>query len=433
MSKLADPPAVKVDSYFRRFGFCERQIGVPAHPDLGIVVVIPCHDEPDLVTSLNSLWACQRPSCSVEVIVVINSSINAKPDVMMQNEATRTQASDWARSHVDERFRIHILWFPNLTHKQSGVGLARKIGMDEALHRFDDVGCPSGILACFDADCTCDSNYLTSLEAFFRDHSDAPSCSIYFEHPLDGPLDREIYDAVVGYELHLRYYVQGLRFSGFPYAHHTVGSSMAVRADAYRKQGGMNKRKAGEDFYFLQKIFPLGGFEDLTTTRVLPSPRPSHRVPFGTGKSVRDCLNGETLSTYPFQAFLDLKRFVCCIPDIHQNHNPSAFLHRNLLPKSILGFLKVSHFEEAINEIRENTASETAFTKRFFQWFNGFQVMKFVHHAREDFHGPGDLEIEPAELLSHLLPCNPGSRVKRTARELLGIYRGLDRDSNNDL
>lgn len=424
---------MKIDSYFRRFGFCERQIGVPVHPVLGIIVIIPCHDEPDLLSSLNSLWACHRPSCAVEIIVVMNSSVNAESDVITQNETTRSQALEWAKCHGDEQFRTHILNFPNLTDKQSGVGLARKIGMDEALHRFNDVGCSSGILACFDADSICDSNYLTSLESFFRDHPDAPGCSIYFEHPLDGPLDREIYDAVVHYELHLRYYVQGLRFSGFPYAHHTVGSSMAVRADAYRKQGGMNKRKAGEDFYFLQKIFPFDGFENLTSTRVIPSPRPSHRVPFGTGKSVQDCLNGETLSTYPFQAFLDLKRFFGCIPDIYENHSPNAFLHENHLPESIVSFLMSSQFEDAANEILENTASETAFTKRFFHWFNGFQVMKFIHHARDNFYGPGDLEIEPAVLLSRLPPCGSVPQAGLSVREVLDIYRHLDRGNHNDL
>ena len=87
----------------------------------------------------------------------------------------------------------------------------------------------------------------------------SPGCSIYFEHPLHGPLEPKVYEAIAAYELHLRYYVQALRYAAFPYAHHTIGSSMAVRADAYAKQGGMNKRQAGEDFYFLHKIIPLGG------------------------------------------------------------------------------------------------------------------------------------------------------------------------------
>src|SRR5262249_26021974 len=162
------------------------------------------------------------------------------------------------------------------------------IGMDEALRRFDAVERPGGVIVGFDADCRCERNYLTAIERHFERNSNSPGCSIYFEHPLNGPLEPAIYEAIAEYELHLRYYVQALRFGGFPHAFHTIGSSMAVRAGVYRKQGGMNKRKAGEDFYFLHKIIPLGGFTNLVETRVIPSPRASDRVPFGTGKAVCD-------------------------------------------------------------------------------------------------------------------------------------------------
>src|SRR5204862_3217619 len=118
--------------------------------------------------------------------------------------------------------------------------------------------------------------------------------------------------------LHLRYYIQALRYAGFPHAHHTIGSCMAVRAGEYRQQGGMNKRKAGEDFYFLHKIIPLGGFGDLTGTTVYPSPRPSDRVPFGTGKAVRENLPGRQIKTYPLDAFLDLKQMIARVPKMYR-------------------------------------------------------------------------------------------------------------------
>src|SRR4030095_9895180 len=122
-------------------------------------------------------------------------------------------------------------------------------GMDEALRRFDEVGWAEGIIAGYDADCRCETNYLTALERHFQKNSQSPGCSIYFEHPLSGPLSPAVYEGAAAYELHLRYFVQALRYAGFPHAHHTLGSCMAVRACTYCKQGGMNKRKAGEDFY----------------------------------------------------------------------------------------------------------------------------------------------------------------------------------------
>ncbi|HVI71413.1 MAG TPA: glycosyltransferase, partial [Pyrinomonadaceae bacterium] len=63
-----------VEKYFRRFGFCERQIAEPPPTDLGIVVVVPCFNEPDLLGALESLHAGERPKCGVEIIVVVNSS-----------------------------------------------------------------------------------------------------------------------------------------------------------------------------------------------------------------------------------------------------------------------------------------------------------------------------------------------------------------------
>lgn len=275
----------KKQSYFQRFGFCGRQIAEPPPPNLGMVILVPCFDERDIVGALESLRACERPRCSVEVIVVVNSAADAPAEVKERNRKSAEQAREYA----------HVIHFPDLPRKHAGVGLARKIGMDEALRRLTD-----GIIVNFDADCRCDLNYLKAIEDRFQKHPETPGCSIYFEHP-PGPADL--------YELHLRYYVQALRYAGHPYAFHTIGSCMAVRSQVYMEQGGMNRRQAGEDFYFLQKVIALGNYTDLLTTRVIPSARESNRVPFGTGKAVGDQLRGKPPLTYPFEAFEDLKRF----------------------------------------------------------------------------------------------------------------------------
>ncbi len=73
----------------------------------------------------------------------------------------------------------------------------------------------------------------------------------------------------------------------------------------------MNRRQAGEDFYFIQKLVPAGGYFNLNSTTVYPSPRASSRVPFGTGASMRK-LSAETSSTfltYNILAFKELRTF----------------------------------------------------------------------------------------------------------------------------
>jgi glycosyltransferase involved in cell wall biosynthesis len=217
---------MSVDYYFQRFGFCARQILSPPVGDLGLAVIIPCFNEPDLVGCLESLRNCDRPRDGVEVLVVVNSAIDSPPEIIAQNRKTIAEAAKWIRANKSPRLDFHLLHFPNLPRKHAGVGLARKIGMDEALRRFADVRRTDGVMVCYDADCRCEKNYLTAIGRHFEQNAHAPGCAIYFEHPLAGPLDSMIYQAVAAYELHLRYYIQALRHAGFPHAHHTVGSCM---------------------------------------------------------------------------------------------------------------------------------------------------------------------------------------------------------------
>jgi hypothetical protein len=412
----------ETETYFRRFGFWGRQILAPPDADLGIVVVIPCFNEPDLVGSLESLWLCEGPESSVEVIVVVNSPAGCGEGIRSQNEATLKKAAEWVAQHRHPWLVFRTLECLELPAKQAGVGLARKIGMDEALLRLDEVGRTDGIIVGYDADCRCETNYLRALERHFQENPRSPGCSIHFEHPLSGPLSPQIYQAIAAYELHLRYYVQALRYAGFPHAHHTIGSCMAVRADAYRKQGGMNRRKAGEDFYFFHKIIPLGGFTDLTSTTVHPSPRPSERVPFGTGKAVCDVLSGRPIKTYPLEAFLDLRQLVECVPEWYREEGNSD--ERVTLPLAVRDFLAGQQFAAVVTEIRQNTSSEDAFRKRFFRWFDGFRAMKFVHHARDVYGVEGLPEDQAARLLALL---DGGQYRGKDLSELLKIYRDLDR------
>jgi len=400
--------------YFERFGFCEQQIAAAADPNLQIVVVIPCFNEPDLLDSLRSLHQCERPRCAIEVIVVINSAADANEEICKRNQLTYGEALAWSREHSEERMRFHILHCPALPPRHAGVGLARKIGMDEALRRLAAAGTlDRGIISGFDADSTCGANYFVALESHFEKFPVTPGCSIYFEHPLEGPEQSEVYEAAAAYELHLRYYIEALRYAGSPHAFHTIGSSMAVRAGVYMAQGGMNRRQAGEDFYFLHKVIPLGGFTELTATTVYPSPRASDRVPFGTGKAVGDQLrNGRPFVTYPLNAFRDLRAFL------------EAIRTGGKIPDAVSTFLEEQRFDEVLAEIRRNTSTVTAFEKRFFRWFDGFMAVKMIHYLRDRCYGEPPLRPEAERLVIVIdSTTSSGSSIG----ELLGSYRKRQR------
>ncbi len=206
----------------------------------------------------------------------------------------------------------HFILAGDLPERYAGPGLARKTGMDEAVRRFAAAGTPDGIILSFDADTLCDPDYFTAISDHFHRHPDDNGCSIYFEHPLSGSdFNSEVYRAVTYYELHMRYYLRGLRNAGHPNVYHTVGSAFAVTAEAYCRHGGMNRRKAGEDFYFLQKFFDAGRFSECNTTRVIPSPRPSGRVIFGTGAAVSEFLSSKAEPlTYNPAAFDSIGTFL---------------------------------------------------------------------------------------------------------------------------
>ncbi|GIT77657.1 MAG: hypothetical protein Ct9H300mP32_0390 [Verrucomicrobiota bacterium] len=410
-----------------------RLINARPNPALKMVVVIPCHDEPDLVGALERLANCEPPLGQVEVIVVINSSEKKIRRGSPSKPAYPSQTTNWLARRGNHWLPIHLLHLPDLPHRHAGVGQARKSGMDEALRRLADVAqAEDGLLVCYDADCRCSPNYFTGIEAHFAEQPDMPGCSIHFEHPLDADEwaalefgDRTpgqpVFDGIAAYELHLRYHVQAQKFIGFPYDFHTIGSAMAVRAWAYVKQGGMNRRQAGEDFYFLQKISWLGQVSLLTGVTVYPSPRLSCRVPFGTGKAVGDYVADGKLATYPLQAYRDVQWLLGQVEELWETGNPSIDA-----PDAIARFLGDEFLESVVPEIRANSGNPVAFRKRFFRWFNAFRLMKFLNFARDEVHGPAAIEEAAIGLLEWMELPYPNSRG---IVNLLRQFRRMDKES----
>ena len=374
--------------YLKKHSYCDSRIDASINVETKAIVVIPCFNEPNLVRSLKSLYACDI-NCFIEIIIVINCSDNCTDSIIKQNSKTLKDGQEWCNNQKNKLIFCHFIIENSLPGKHAGVGLARKIGMDEAVARFHSINY-DGIIVMFDADSQCDKNYLTEIVSHFEINPKTPGCSIRFEHPIKGiEFSKEIYTGIRKYELFLRYYIAGLRVANLPYAFHTVGSSMAVRSSAYQKQGGMNKRKAGEDFYFIKKIIELGNFTELNTTRVIPSPRTSDRVPFGTGKAINDWLlqESENYMTYNPQTFYDLYEFTKKIDSLFESNDWAQFCSTCLKE-----YLIQNKFSEALLEIRKNSTNKTGFVKRFYTWFNSFRVLKFVHFARDNHYTQVDIE-----------------------------------------
>ena len=408
--------------YFDRFNHRELELNSPVPSNLELIIVIPSYNEPNLLESLQSLKDSFVPlGFSVEVITVINHGLNAAENVVRQNETTTIQANRFSLKNNSESITFKTLEVFDMPPKKAGVGLARKIGMDEALNRFSKIN-KDGVIVCFDADSFCEVNYFESIIFHFKKHPKTPGCSIHFEHPLEGNNHTiEEYNAIISYELHLRYYKNAQQYTGLPFVFHTIGSSMAVRASAYAKQGGMNKRKAGEDFYFLNKIIQLGSFTELNITTVVPSPRISDRVPFGTGKAVGEIVSAEQggVETYSFRTFVELKEFVSEVYENNKNINASK------LSGLINQFIEEKELDLKIDEIAKNANSEEAFITRFFKVFDAFWIMKYIHFARDNFHKQVPVLDASNELLLELGVIN---QPLKTELEALIKYRILDKN-----
>ncbi len=140
------------DTYFKRFQSLEPFIKEKPNKDLFLTVVIPAYNETQLCKSLKSLQECDLPEKSVEIIVIINSSENSSEEIIDINRNTYTEAVHFAENAGSSQIKFRIYNFENLPVKFAGVGLARKIGMDEAVRRFNILNKSDGLIAGFDAD-----------------------------------------------------------------------------------------------------------------------------------------------------------------------------------------------------------------------------------------------------------------------------------------
>ena len=391
----------------------------------GIIIVVPASDEPGIATLLDSLDSCSEPQCRVELIVIVNAHQGADSESLKNNAICINNILKWQQENRGCFFRIYCIDVGTPSISGWGVGLARKTGMDEALRRFDFLEKPGGVIVSLDADCTVEKNYLTSICEELYKRKDRNGCSIGFSHSLSGTeFSEDVYKYITLYELHMRYFYQAVKYSGFPDVYHTIGSVIAFRASAYLKCGGMNRKQAGEDFYFIQKLVPQGGYFELNSTTVHPSPRTSGRVPFGTGAVIAKLLDGTNnkFLTYNTGAFRELHLLFSGIEKLFSTDEDGIIDFYNNLPPGVKSFTGLQEWTAKISEIKENTSAESSFKKRFFSWFNMFRIVKYLNHVHS-----GMFEKQPVtEAACDLLVIMKKKVKAKNPYDLLIYFRLLE-------
>jgi len=370
------------------------------------IVCIPASNEVSLLPVLESLNQMQAVK-NLGVCIVINASENAEELVHETNRKAFLELNS-SLFKINFKYPTQVLLYNHLPNKKAGVGLARKLAMDSACVWLKKPG-KNSILLCLDADCKVDKNWANSILQYFNLYIQTNAVSVYFEHEKSD--DETLNNGIEMYELHLRYLKNALKWAGYPWYFHTVGSSMALRAESYVKSGGMNTRQAGEDYYFLHKLMPLG-FGEINTTVVRPATRYSDRVPFGTGRSMLEYKENQEIKTYHFGIFRELKAFFSGVFD-------AKFLWKENTSETLTQILIQEGIEKAIDDAVSNSANEEMAVSRFKKWFSGFRIIRIMHALRSAGYFDVKVETPAEELLSELkIP---------TEISLLGTFRKLDR------
>jgi hypothetical protein len=386
----------KVENYLSKYSLPNWELENTGISKIDSAIVIPAISEyQNIRYLLESLSKNDNKYfASTLIIFVINNSPSSDKEVKDDNQKSiklihslisKQEIDEFSKKIISSGLRLALVDAASkgkeLSEKECGVGFARKIGMDLALSAFDYTTQKNKLIISLDADCTVQNNYITAIiDSFYTKNFSA--ASVKFEHFIS---ENKTAEAIICYEIFLRYYMLGLKLAGSPFAFQIVGSTMVFNLDTYIKVEGMNKRKAAEDFYFLEKIAKRSKIEEIDSTTVYPSSRSSWRVPFGTGRSVQrfiDKLQNEYL-LYDPESFLVLKDWLKVFNNYEKISVKEYLSIAGNIHPALYQFLIENKFENSWNKIFNNSKSSSQLKKQKVNWFDGLRTLKLVHYLRD--------------------------------------------------
>lgn len=328
------------------------------------------------------------------IIFVINNSDSSIQEVKNDNKSSldflrklikQNSTDNFSKIIIESGIRIGLIDAATegkeFRDNIAGVGLARKIGMDSALQIFDYSIPGKKIIISLDADCQVEKNYLSEIINYFNAQNISVAV-VDFEHNFCEDTNNKI--AILSYEIFLRHYVAGLLFAESPFAFHTIGSTIVCDHEAYIKIGGMNTKKAAEDFYFLQKLAKHYRINRITSTKVKPSARQSWRVPFGTGRSVTDFISqNKIIKVFDPEVYLILKEWLVLF-NSDLSLNPDSLLRGSKnIHCELYNFLVIRGFRSDWQKILDNSKSKSQLDYQRKNWFDAFETLKLIHYLRD--------------------------------------------------
>ena len=410
MANHRDPAHRTLHRYLERRTCCQDWPLQGARPEAcASVVAIPSLGEyPGILDTLGDLAAC-RGADETFVIVVVNNRVpeDASAGDIDANLQTLEALRTWDQN------RLRLGWIDASSPGRElpegeGVGLARKLGLDWGLQLLADQQSPERPLICLDGDTRVDAGYLAALHGHFEGSS-RWAAVLPYAHPIEG--DERQRAAILCYEFFLRYHAGQMTWAGSPYGYHAIGSAMACTGLAYAAITGMNRRQAGEDFYFLQQLAKTGPVETVAGTVVRPSGRPSHRVPFGTGRRVMRFLDGDGEDEYRLyhpDSYRVIRQWLAAVAAHPDDRGERLLSQARTMHSELHAFLAGQGFERSWDRLVEQASSPEALADQFRRWFDGFRTLKCIHHLR-DSSWPDAPMFEAIGALLERLGKTPGT------------------------
>ncbi|CAA6819293.1 MAG: Unknown protein [uncultured Thiotrichaceae bacterium] len=282
-----------------------------------------------------------------------------------------------------------------------GVGLARKIGTDIALALITKDIISSKWICSTDADALLPDDYFSVLSEV---NPEWVAACYAFEH-VGG--ESEVQEATLIYQQAMHYYVNGLKNAGSPYAHFTIGSTLAFKATAYANVRGFPKRAAGEDFYLLNKLIKSGKVGRIEQTTIQLQARLSERVPFGTGMSAANIMQltaqGKPFCYYHPQTFVVLRQVLQHFDKLWASLDDlPTWLSE--LPGNSGEILLQAGLTGFITKQQRQRTTKKQFDAQLMGWFDGLKTLQFIHGLRDTIYP--DVPLVPAPSMSGRTGCH---------------------------
>lgn len=382
---------------------------------MSVCIIIPACDEVStLFDTLDSIQASKKTAMQKKIdvsklhtVIVVNNTKDSPLHIKEQNQHLLKMLKDYGYavykkneiSHTIFKYEQDIAFdcagddceMPN----GQGVGWARKFGMDFAIL------CKAQVLACMDSDTLVSENYVEELFRFeqicknAKTEKHAVPCGAvmnFYHQKAENPHMQQAIDA---YEFFIKHHSDCLKKTGTPYWLWALGPTVVSSLEGYIASGGMNKRLAGEDFYFLQSLIKLHVQQNscspnqdiekcvqdffILDCKVYPQARYSNRVLYGTGQKLLDVVSGkQTIDAYPDNVYDNILEFLQLF--LHTEGNPPVFF--DAIQKKIpivWDFLQQEKFVILWEKMyRQNNCLKRRFIA-LHSWFDGLKILRFIH------------------------------------------------------